>query len=132
MFTGDTLFVAGCGRLFEGDARQMMSSLGKLAALPDDTRVYCGHEYTAKNLRFAAMLEPANTSIAKKLAWADERRRAGEPTIPSTIADEKATNPFLRTQSPELAASVRRRVPDLPPNDPVALFAAVRALKDDF
>lgn len=132
VFTGDTLFVAGCGRLFEGDARQMMASLGKLAALPDDTRVFCGHEYTEKNLRFAAMLEPKNPAIREKLAWAEARRGADEPTIPSTIAEEKATNPFLRTDSPELAASVRQRVPDLPPDDPVALFAAVRALKDTF
>ena len=132
VFTGDTLFVAGCGRLFEGDARQMMASLAKLAALPDETRVFCGHEYTEKNLRFAAVLEPTNAAIREKLAWAEARRRAGEPTVPSTIAEEKATNPFLRTNSPELAASVRQRVPDLPPDDPVALFAAVRALKDHF
>jgi hydroxyacylglutathione hydrolase len=132
VFTGDTLFVAGCGRLFEGDARQMMASLGKLAALPDDTRVFCGHEYTEKNLRFAATLEPKNAAIREKLAWAEARRRAGEPTVPSTIADEKATNPFLRTHSPELAASVRQRVRDLPPDDPIALFAAVRSLKDNF
>jgi len=132
VFTGDTLFVAGCGRLFEGDARQMMASLAKLAALPDETRVFCGHEYTEKNLRFAAVLEPTNAAIREKLAWAEARRRAGEPTVPSTIAEEKATNPFLRTNSPELAASVRQRVLDLPPDDPVALFAAVRALKDHF
>jgi hydroxyacylglutathione hydrolase len=132
VFTGDTLFAGGCGRLFEGDAAQMMASLAKLASLPDDTRVYCGHEYTEKNLRFAAMLEPNNRILAEKLARVEELRRAGRPTVPTTIAEEKATNPFLRTDSDELAASVRRRVPDLPPNDPVALFAAVRALKDRF
>ena len=109
VFTGDTLFAGGCGRLFEGDAAQMMVSLAKLAALPDDTRVYCGHEYTEKNLR-----------------------RANRPTVPSTIREEKATNPFLRTGSPELAASVRARRPDVPAGDPVALFAAVRQLKDRF
>jgi hydroxyacylglutathione hydrolase len=132
VFTGDTLFVAGCGRLFEGDAAQMMRSLGRLASLPDDTAVYCGHEYTEKNLRFAATLEPSNARLRDKLARVQEMRRAGKPTVPSTIADEKATNPFLRTASAELAASVRRLVPNLPEGDPVALFAAVRGLKDNF
>ena len=132
VFTGDTLFVAGCGRLFEGDAAQMMGSLGKLAALPDDTAVYCGHEYTEKNLRFAATLEPANARLRDKLARVQETRKAGKPTVPSSIADEKATNPFLRTDSPELAASVRLLVPNLPEGDRVALFAAVRGLKDNY
>jgi hydroxyacylglutathione hydrolase len=132
VFTGDTLFAGGCGRLFEGDAAQMMRSLAKLAALPDETRVYCGHEYTEKNLRFAAMLEPGNRALREKLGAVQALRRRGEPTVPSTIAEEKATNPFLRTASEELAASVRQRVPDLPPGDPVALFAAVRQLKDHF
>jgi hydroxyacylglutathione hydrolase len=132
VFTGDTLFVAGCGRLFEGDAAQMMRSLGRLASLPDDTAVNCGHEYTEKNLRCAATLEPGNARLRDKLARVQEARRAGKPTVPSTIADEKATNPFLRTASPELAASVRRLVPSLPEGDPVALFAAVRGLKDNY
>ena len=132
VFTGDTLFAAGCGRLFEGDAAQMMASLAKLAALPEDTRVYFGHEYTEKNLRFAAMLEPGNRALAAKLAAVQALRREGKCTVPSTIAEEKATNPFLRIDSPELAASVRARVPDLPPGDRVALFAALRALKDRF
>jgi hydroxyacylglutathione hydrolase len=132
VFTGDTLFAAGCGRLFEGDAGQMMSSLGRLASLPDDTRVYCGHEYTQKNLEFAVTLEPGNRAAVDKLAAVRSLRKAGKPTVPSTIAEEKATNPFLRMQSPELAASVRAKVPGLPPDDPVALFAAVRALKDRF
>ena len=132
VFTGDTLFAGGCGRLFEGDAAQMKRSLEKLAALPDDTRVYCGHEYTEKNLRFAATLEPGNPRLAEKLAAVQALRREGRPTVPSTIADEKETNPFLRTASRELAASVRGRVTDLPADDPIALFAAVRALKDRF
>ena len=132
VFTGDTLFAGGCGRLFEGDAAQMMSSLGRLSALPDATRVYCGHEYTEKNLRFAAELEPGNRPLAEKLARVQALRRQGKFTVPSTIAEEKATNPFLRIDSPELAAAVRERVPNLPPGDPVALFAAVRALKDRF
>src|SRR6185503_210003 len=103
VFTGDTLFAGGCGRLFEGDAAQMMSSLAKLARLPDDTRVYCGHEYTEKNLEFAAELEPSNRPLSEKLATVQALRRQGTPTVPSTIAEEKATNPFLRTDSQELA-----------------------------
>ena len=110
----------------------MMSSLGKLAALPDDTRVYCGHEYTLKNLQFAHELEPGNEALTRKLRAVEALRRDGKPTVPSTIAEEKATNPFLRVDSPELAASVRARVPDVPAGDRVALFAAVRALKDRF
>jgi hydroxyacylglutathione hydrolase len=132
VFTGDTLFAGGCGRLFEGDAAQMMGSLARLAALPDESRVYCGHEYTEKNLRFAAMLEPGNARLAEKLRAVEALRRKGRPTVPSTIGEEKATNPFLRTDSAELAGSVRARVPDLPPGDPIALFAAVRTLKDAF
>lgn len=131
VFTGDTLFAAGCGRLFEGDAAQMMGSLGRLASLPDDTRVYCGHEYTQKNLEFASTLEPGNRVVAEKLDSVRALRRAGKPTVPSTIAEEKATNPFLRTSSSELAASVRAKVPDVG-RDAVSLFAAVRALKDVF
>src|SRR5262249_52095612 len=103
VFTGDTLFAGGCGRLFEGDAAQMMASLGRLAQLPDDTRVYCGHEYTEKNLRFAVGLEPGNRALQEKLGAVVALRKAGRPTVPSTIAEEKATNPFLRTRSPELA-----------------------------
>lgn len=132
VFTGDTLFAGGCGRLFEGDAAQMMGSLARLAELPEDTRVYCGHEYTEKNLRFAATLEPGNGALAEKLARVQDLRRRGEPTVPSTIAEERRTNPFLRIDSAELAASVRRRVPDVPAGDATALFAAVRALKDRF
>ncbi len=132
VFTGDTLFAGGCGRLFEGDAAQMMTSLGKLAALPDDTRVYCGHEYTERNLEFALGLEPGNAALRARMAAVLELRQAGRPSIPGTIADEKATNPFLRTASAELADSVRARGADVPPGDAVALFAAVRALKDRF
>jgi hydroxyacylglutathione hydrolase len=110
----------------------MMASLERLATLPDDTRVYCGHEYTQKNLEFAVTLEPNNRAATEKLAAVRVRRSRGEPTVPTTIAEEKATNPFLRTASPELAASVRARVPGLAPNDLVAVFAATRALKDRF
>lgn len=132
VFTGDTLFAGGCGRLFEGDAAEMMRSLGKLAVLPDPTRVYCGHEYTLKNLQFAAELEPGNSELVAKLARVRALRERQQPTVPSTIGEEKATNPFLRTQSRELEACVRARVPALPSGDTVALFAAVRALKDRY
>ncbi len=131
VFSGDTLFAAGCGRLFEGSPAQMMSSLGKLAALPDATRVYCGHEYTEKNLRFAHELERGNHAIAEKLARVERLRAAGQPTVPSTIAEEKATNPFLRWSSPELRATLRGRFPDLPDDD-VAVFAKTRELKDAY
>ena len=131
VFTGDTLFAGGCGRLFEGDARQMMSSLAKLARLPDDTRVYCGHEYTEKNLEFAATLESHNRDLDKRREEVRRLRQAGQPTVPSTIAVEKATNPFLRTDSAELRSAVRERVRGVA-DDPVAVFAAVRSLKDQF
>lgn len=113
VFTGDTLFAAGCGRLFEGDAPMMHASLQRLAALPQPTRVYFGHEYTAANLRFAAHSEPDHEPIAVRLAEVTSRRARNEPTTPSTIADELATNPFIR-------------VPD------AASFGARRAAKDSF
>lgn len=131
VFTGDTLFAGGCGRLFEGDAPQMLASLTKLASLPDDTSVYCGHEYTASNLRFAAELEPSNAALAERRRQVDELRSAGTPTVPTTIALEKATNPFLRSTSPELVASVLAREPGTA-GDPASVFAATRRLKDNF
>jgi hydroxyacylglutathione hydrolase len=131
VFSGDTLFAAGCGRLFEGSPAQMMQSLGKLAALPDATQIWCGHEYTERNLCFAHELEPANTDIADKLERVRAQRKAGNPTVPSTIGEEKRTNPFLRFDSPELRGTLRRRFPDLP-DDPVAVFAKTRELKDQF
>jgi hydroxyacylglutathione hydrolase len=131
VFTGDTLFVGGCGRLFEGDAALMMRSLEKLMALPDDTRIYCGHEYTEKNLRFALTLEPNNAALRQKHAWAVEQTRKRLPTVPTTLAAERATNPFLRWKSPELRATLRRQFPDLGDDD-VSIFARTRALKDEF
>lgn len=101
VFTGDTLFAAGCGRMFEGDAPMFHASLQRLAALPPPTRVYFGHEYTASNLRFAAHTEPEVAAIAARVAEVAERRARGEPTTPSTIADELATNPFLRVPDAE-------------------------------
>ena len=105
VFTGDTLFVAGCGRLFEGTPEMMFASLGKLAALPDETRVYCGHEYTEANLRFAREIEPDNAAVREAAAAAGATRERGGPTVPSRIADEKRINPFVRARSvAELAA----------------------------
>jgi hydroxyacylglutathione hydrolase len=131
VFTGDTLFAGGCGRLFEGDAAQMKASLARLAALPDDTDVYCGHEYTQRNLEFAAMLEPKNHDIAERRRTVDELRAQGRTSMPTTIAIEKRTNPFLRSDSAELRASVRQRMPRIGEDD-VSVFAATRKLKDEF
>jgi len=131
VFTGDTLFIAGCGRVFEGKAQTMVDSLAKLAALPDSTQVYCGHEYTEKNLRFALTLEPNNQPLKAKHQWAQAMRAKGEYTIPSTIGEEKQMNPFLRTESPELRASIRKIDPAAG-DDRVAIFATARALKDRF
>ena len=99
VFTGDTLFLAGCGRLFEGTPAMMFTSLAKLAALPPRTRVFCGHEYTQSNLKFAAHVEPGNAAVAERAGRVAELRRAGTPTVPGTMADELATNPFLRVRS---------------------------------
>ena len=117
-FVGDTLFALGCGRLFEGTPEQMWTSLGKLAALPDDTRVYCAHEYTAANARFALSVDKGEVLAARTRAVFAARER-GEPTVPTTIGAEKAANPFLRA-------------PELVGGDPVAAFAQVRAAKDAF
>jgi hydroxyacylglutathione hydrolase len=99
LFTGDTLFGAGCGRLFEGTPDDMFTSLRKLTAVAPDTRVYCGHEYTANNLRFAAAAEPDNEEVAERRARVEAARERGEPTVPFTVADELATNPFVRAGS---------------------------------
>lgn len=127
LFCGDTLFALGCGRLFEGTPAQMWSSLGKLRRLPDETRVYCGHEYTQANARFALTVDGRNAALAVRARRIDALRAEGRPTIPSTMAEERATNPFLRADDPGLAASM-----GLPVNDPVAVFAEVRRRKDNF
>lgn len=131
VFTGDTLFAGGCGRLFEGDAAMMIASLSKLIVLPDDTRVYFGHEYTEKNLRFARTLEPDNAALREKHAWSEAQMRRGGTTTPTTIGAEKATNPFLRWSSAELRATLKAQFPDLPMTD-VDVFAKTRALKDNY
>jgi len=131
VFTGDTLFAGGCGRLFEGDAAMMIRSLSKLSALPDETDVYFGHEYTEKNLRFALTLEPHNAALQAKHTWAQAQMREGKTTTPTSIASEKATNPFLRWDSAELRRTLHQRFPSLAMND-VSVFAKTRALKDEF
>ncbi|MDD2924789.1 hydroxyacylglutathione hydrolase [Rhodoferax sp.] len=130
LFCGDTLFSAGCGRLFEGSPAQMLSSLSRLAALPDDTRVCCAHEYTASGLVFARMLEPDNPALIKRQAEVAALRRQHQPSLPSTIGLEKATNPFLRTHLPEMVSVVRRFDPAA--LDPVGVFAALRTWKNQF
>jgi hydroxyacylglutathione hydrolase len=131
VFTGDTLFIAGCGRVFEGRAQTMVDSLAKLAALPDSTQVYCGHEYTEKNLRFALTLEPANAALKAKYDWTRKIRAEGKYSIPSTIGEEKSINPFLRTESPEIRANLKKLDPMIG-DDRVAIFAKTRELKDRF
>jgi hydroxyacylglutathione hydrolase len=127
VFVGDTLFALGCGRLFEGTPEQMWASLSKLRALPDDTRVYCAHEYTQSNARFALTVEPANAALERRAREIDALRARGEPTVPSTIGLEKATNPFLRPESPDL-----QRTLGLVGRDPVTVFAETRRRKDRF
>lgn len=131
LFSGDTLFFAGCGRLFEGDAGQMRASLAKLRALPDTTRVYCGHEYTVKNLTFAAAVEPDNEDIASQLETARSLRAEGRPTPPSDIATEKRVNPFMRwDQPPTVAAAETHAGCEL--SNPDEVFATLRRWKDAF
>lgn len=135
VFTGDTLFCAGCGRLFEGTPSQMHASLSRLAALPGSTRVYCGHEYTAANLRFARAVEPESTAIQERMARITAMRNQGEPSVPGTMAEELATNPFLRSSVPEVASAVSHAArPEDPAKDnsPMEVFAALRRWKDRF
>ena len=131
LFCGDTLFTAGCGRLFEGTPEQMHSSLIKLMSLPDNTQVYCGHEYTESNLRFAMTMEGNNPKVAARYERVQGLRARGTSTVPSTMEEEKLTNPFLRWDSKEIQASVKAAVPGSH-DDPVSVFAAVRKLKDAF
>ena len=132
VFTGDTLFGAGCGRMFEGTPPQMHASLARLAALPPATRVYFGHEYTAANLKFAAAVTPDDQAVADRAAAVDALRADGKPTTPSTIELERATNPFLRGADPAVAAAAHAHDPTIDPADPVAVFAALRRWKDSF
>jgi hydroxyacylglutathione hydrolase len=130
LFCGDTLFSAGCGRLFEGSPAQMLNSLGKLAALPDATRVCCTHEYTLSNLRFARAAEPGNADIANYQADCERLRQAGRPTLPTSVGLERRVNPFLRSSQPGVRAALSP--PMAIDADPVSAFAALRAWKDRF
>ncbi len=131
LFCGDTLFACGCGRLFEGTPRQMHVSLTKLAALPDATRVYCGHEYTLSNIRFAKAAEAANPELARWEQEANAQRAKDEPTLPSTIGREKAANPFLRCDQPGVVAAASKHA-GKPLKDPVSVLGALRDWKNSF
>jgi hydroxyacylglutathione hydrolase len=131
LFCGDTLFSAGCGRLFEGTPAQMLASLDAIAALPDDTRVYCAHEYTLSNLKFARAVEPENAAVAEYTAQAEQRRGADQPTLPSTLGLERRVNPFLRCDEPSVQAAARRRA-GAPLASRTEVFATVRRWKDEF
>lgn len=131
LFCGDTLFTGGCGRLFEGTARQLYESLGRLAGLPGSTRVFCAHEYTLSNLRFARTVEPLNQALAERQQHAEACRSRGEPTVPSTLALELATNPFLRCREPRIMAAIREQSGDALVSPP-DVFAALRKWKDHF
>jgi len=126
-FVGDTIFAIGCGRLFEGTAERMWASLSRIAALPPDTRLYCAHEYTQANARFALTVDGANPALKARAAEVDQARAKGRPTVPTTVALERATNPFLRADNPALARAV-----GLIAASPAEVFAEIRRLKDNF
>ena len=125
LFCGDTLFAGGCGRLFEGTPAQMVASLSKLRALPDNTRVWCAHEYTEKNLEFALTVDGANPDLQKRYAEVKQARSRSEATVPSMLGVEKRTNPFLRWDVPELQAAAKS-------SDRIQTFARIRGMKDRF
>ncbi|KAF3884677.1 MULTISPECIES: hydroxyacylglutathione hydrolase [Nostocales] len=125
LFCGDTLFAGGCGRLFEGTPTQMVDSLGKLRLLPDNTRVWCAHEYTLKNLQFALTVDASNIDLQNRFEEVKAFRNQGEATVPSLLGVEKRTNPFLRWEQPTLQSSVNSY-------DPVQTFARLRGMKDQF
>lgn len=125
LFCGDTLFAGGCGRLFEGTPDQMVNSLSKLRALPDHTRVWCAHEYTLKNLQFALSVDEHNADLRDRFERVKTMRQASKPTIPSLLAEEKQTNPFLRWDQSHLQAKVKSQ-------EPVQTFARLRGMKDQF
>lgn len=131
LFCGDTLFTGGCGRLFEGTPKQMWTSLSALAGLPPQTRVYCGHEYTLANLRFALAVEPGSAALQARNERDKARRDRGEPTVPSTMGEERATNPFLRAHLPEVRDAAAAHAGHALADD-VASFAALREWKNAF
>lgn len=130
LFCGDTLFGAGCGRLFEGTPAQMADALARISRLPDATRIYCAHEYTALNLPFARAVEPANAALAERERTVAVQRAAGLPTVPLSLAEDRATNPFLRCDQPAVIAAARQH--GAVDAGPVAVFAALRAWRNDF
>ncbi|WP_432239489.1 hydroxyacylglutathione hydrolase [Herbaspirillum robiniae] len=131
LFCGDTLFAGGCGRIFEGTPSQMLASLARLASLPGATRVYCAHEYTLSNLKFAAAVEPGNADLVARIKAEQAKRERGEPTVPSTIALERGTNPFLRAGETEIVRSLQN-AGRLKEFDEVASFAALREWKNTY
>jgi hydroxyacylglutathione hydrolase len=132
LFCGDTLFACGCGRLFEGTPAQMLTSLDRLSALPAATRVYCAHEYTLANIRFALAVEPANAELQKRARDAALLRERGDPTVPSTIALELATNPFMRSDAPGVRNAAGARAGASTGTDRVRTFTTIRKWKDEF
>jgi hydroxyacylglutathione hydrolase len=132
LFCGDTLFGGGCGRLFEGTPAQMFNSLQRLANLPETTEVYCAHEYTLHNLKFALELEPDNAILVTRLADAISKRQAGEPTLPSTIKLELATNPFLRCNIPAIQHAAGFNQAAVENTDPIETFAAIRTKRNHY
>lgn len=130
LFCGDTLFSIGCGRMFEGTPAQMLGSLDRLMALPHDTRVCCGHEYTLANCAFARTIEPGNVALRERQAAAQTQRAAGRPSLPSSLGDEIACNPFLRTDARDIIAHLASALPANAGR--IERFAALRRLKDDF
>lgn len=131
LFCGDTLFTAGCGKIFEGTAEQMFNSLKKLTTLPDDTFIYCGHEYTAANLRFAQTVEPDNKDIAQRIIDTVHLRNKEQPTVPATLSLEKKTNPFLRSHIDAVKAAVKKHVGQTLESD-IEVFKYTRLWKDTF
>lgn len=131
LFCGDTLFTAGCGRVFEGTPKQMYESLAKLKNLPDKTTVYCGHEYTLANLRFAQAVESNNAVIKKRIEICTQLRAQNLPTVPAKLSEEKQTNPFLRCREVEVIAAAEKYA-DKKLNTPAEVFAAVRQWKNEF
>lgn len=131
LFCGDTLFSAGCGRLFEGTPEQMLCSLNKLAVLPDHTMVYCTHEYTAANVAFALAVEPDNKTLIEYKDWVSETRSNDVPTLPTTLSQQKSINPFLRAHKPTVKASVEAHTNQKLESE-VAVFTEVRRWKDTF
>lgn len=130
LFCGDTLFSAGCGRLFEGTATQMVDSLTRLAALPGATRVCCAHEYTLSNLKFALQVEPDNGELQHFARHCQSLREQGLPTLPGTLSVERAINPFLRCTQPGVVASARSQDPSV--HDEISVFAALRGWKNTY